>query len=371
MAQVIELPRQSDGEVHYLHFTGGFRAAEVAKGAWRIEPVFVNGRPCAKGPLTKDELKALTRANNFRAVAFHLFGWVDGVYHSSWKPIVPSQPNHFEGPAGLWSNIAGNIARLRTKVFFEGAKHPTYAEVAKVVDNKHPVEALARYISLSLRNMDISVEQISDHYYEQLVNHMASGRLEGERSTNTQAQTLYAHVHSFFLHLGAAQDYLGALVAYRIGLNPKDVDSMAGLAGKLEQASLPKDALLDLLISSGNVAADPQRPGELRRAGWMQEVASIRRILVHKRPYGSKFSEGKGWTVPLQKEDGLFRYVRPLKVEDGAEKDVFDVLHHHYANCTGLFQKAAKASGYDTARMHITDDDIVSFENRNLAGPNS
>jgi len=297
MAQVIELPRQSDGEGTFLHFTGGFRAAKVADDAWRIEPVLVNDKPCATGPLTMGHLQEFAKHNSVRAVAFHQFGWMDGNYYSSWTPIIPRRTNHSKGPSELWSNIAGNIARSRTKEFFETVERPTEAEIATALDDKNPVEALARYISLSLRSMDISVEKIANYYYEQLVNHMAAGRLEGERYTDTQAYKLYAHVHSFFLHLGAAQDYLGALVAYRIGL-PKQVDCMVGLVKGLRQASLPNDGLLDLLISSGNVASKPQEPGQFKRAGWMQEVASIRRILVHKRPYGSKFKEKTGLAVP-------------------------------------------------------------------------
>lgn len=94
------------------------------------------------------------------------------------------------------------------------AEQPDDAEIADALDAQEPVEALANYISLSLRSMDISVEQIAAHYHEQLVNHMAAGRVEGEGSANTTSQTLYAHVHSYFLHLGAARDYLAALIEY-------------------------------------------------------------------------------------------------------------------------------------------------------------
>ena len=179
MDQVIELPRQSDGTAFYLHFTGGFRAANVAEEAWRIEPVFVNGKPCATGPLTMAQLQAFSKQNKFRAIAFQRLGWMDGVYNSTWAPIVPGKANHSEGPAELWSQIAGNIARPRTKEFFESAEHPAEKEIAKVLDDQEPVEALARYISLSLRSMDISVEQIAEHYHEQLVNHMVAGRVDG------------------------------------------------------------------------------------------------------------------------------------------------------------------------------------------------
>jgi hypothetical protein len=369
LTQIIELPRQSDGTGFYLHFTGGFRAAKVAKNAWRIEPVFVNGRACATGPLTMRQLQTLTKQNMFRAIAFQRLDWMDGVYHSTWAPIIPEKANHSEGPAELWSHIAGNIARPRTKEFFEANERPTEEEITKAMDDKDPVEALARYISLSLRSMDISVEHIAEHYNEQLVNHMAAGNVEGQRSANTLSQTLYAHVHSFFLHLGATRDYLGALIAHRIGLDHTKIDSMARLVGKLRQENLPNDALLGLLITSGDITAHPEKEGKLAVAGWMEEVTSIRNELVHKRPYGSKSNERWGWVEPTQKEAGLYRYFRPLAMKGNAKQDLLDVLHHHYARCTDLLHKAARASGNNAAMVHITDEDVISLEIREPGKP--
>ena len=364
MTEIIEIPRQLDGICFCLHFTGGFRAVNVAEDAWRIEPVFVNNKPSATGPLTMVQLKAISKQNTFRAIAFQRFGWTDGVYHSAWAPIVPGKSNHSEGPAELWSQIASNISRPRTKQFFEPADNLIEKEIANALDDREPVEALARYISLSLRSMDISVEQISEYYHNQLVNHMAAGHVAGERTDNTLSQTLYAHVHSFFLHLGATRDYLGALIALRIGLDHTKIDSMARLIGELRQATLPKDALLDLLFLDGDIAAHPQKPSRFLVAGWMQAVTSIRNELVHKRPYGSKSNECFGWIVPTQKEAGLYRYFRQLDIDGSAPEDVFDALHQHYSRCTDLLYKAAKVSGNNAAMMHITDDDIISFEVR-------
>jgi hypothetical protein len=90
-------------------------------------------------------------------------------------------------------------------------------------------------------------------------------------------------------------------------------------------------------------------------------LGEIRNTLVHKRPYGSKFVERAGWVVPKQKEAGIYRYFRPLDLNGNAEQDVLDVVHRHYAQCTDIFHKAAKASGNDTAMMHITDDDVISL----------
>lgn len=310
------------------------------------------------------QLQAIVKQNDFRAVAFHKFGWMDGVYHSSWKPIMPGKSNHSECPSNLWSNIAGNIALTRTKEFFNKIERPSLVEIARVMDEKNTVEALAQYISNSLRSMDFSVEQIAEHYHEQLVNNMSVGHVDGEMSENTLSQTLYAHVHSFFLHLGAARDYFGSLIAHRIGFDSQKVDSMARLVEKIREAHLQNDALLELLFSNGNIAPLPPKNNKFTVSGWMQKVTDTRNELVHKRPYGSRFNERLGRVVPTQKEAGLFRYFRPFELDDNAKQDVFDVLHYHYARFNELMHLAAQASGENTAMMHFTDEDVIALEIR-------
>lgn len=360
MSQIIPLPRPSDDDGLFLYFTGGLRAAKLNEGDWQIVPVLANGRPCATGPLTKEQLQALARKNKFQAVAFNRFSWTDGEYGSIFSPIIPGRQNHFEGPSQLWSNIARNIYRSRTKEVFEKAEHPEEQQIDKVFDDKSPDEALARYISLSLRSMDISVEQIAEFYFEQLVNDMAAGRTAGEKVANTSSQSLYAHVHSFFTQLGSARDYLAALIAYRLGFDPKKIDSLARLLNEIRQTHPPRDVLLSFLVSTGNIRPDPKKNTRLTASGWLREAGIIRDTLVHKRPYGSKSSERSGWIIPTEKETGLFRYFRPFELGGDAGQDLFDVLNHHYAKCTDLMYQAAIVSGYDNTMMHITDDDIIN-----------
>lgn len=362
MTNYIEIYRQSDGRGLYLHFTGGFRAARLAENEWQIEPIFVNGSPHAEKSLTKNQVQEITRKNKLHALAFHSFGWRNGEYYSSWAPIVLSKNNHFESPAEMWGNIAGNIAETRAGDLLRSASHLDVTEIAGILDDQSPVEALAGYISRSLACMDISLEHISEHYNEQLVNHMVRGRVDGERSSNTLSSSLYAHIHSFFLHLGAARDYLGALIAHRIGFDHAKTDSMARLIGELRQAKAPSDALLNLLIEDGDISPHTLKPGRFSVSGWMQEVTEIRNDFVHKRPYGSKFDECFGWAVPLQQEIGLYRYFRPIDINGSAEQDVLDVLHYHYTRCTTLLHRAAIASGYNADMARITEDDVVSLE---------
>jgi hypothetical protein len=191
---------------------------------------------------------------------------------------------------------------------------------------------------------------------------MVAGDINGQRSANTQAPNLIAHIHSFFVHLGAARDHLGALVAHRIGLDYKKCDSIARLAGELREAALSDDALLTFLFETGCISANPKKPGGYVVAGWMENVTAIRNELVHKRPYGSKYAERFGCVVPAQKDAGIYRYVRSLHLNASAGQDVLDVIQYHYARCTDLFYKAAKASGGDASMWHLTDKDVISFE---------
>jgi hypothetical protein len=96
-------------------------------------------------------------------------------------------------------------------------------------------------------------------------------------------------------------------------------------------------------------------------AGWLKDASALRRQFVHKRPYGSKFSECIGWLVPVDQEAGLFRYFRPINIDTQVERDVFDEIIHHYKQCIEMFQDAAEISGQNIAMLTITDADILSL----------
>ena len=355
-----KLARIPDRNALMIYFTGGIRAGTIAKGIWMVEPILENGYPCAAGPLTSEQLNAFAVENKIHAIAFHNIFWTKGDYNSSWAPIIPHKANHREGPTQLWSNVASNISRPRIKQLFDGTDQVSEEEIVDILDTKGPVEALARNISLSLRSMDISMEQIAGFYNEQLTNGMAAGNLNGERFNNTQSQTLNAHVHSFFLHFGATRDYLAALIAHRIGLDHTKDDSLARMVDKLRQDSLPKDELLELLIRQGDISPHPEKPSKFVISGWMRDATEVRNELVHNRPYGSKHHERSGRLVPLQGRIGLFRYFRPFAIGKATEVDLLDVLQFHYSKCSSLMYDAVKASGYDTAITHLTDDDVIS-----------
>lgn len=360
--QTQELPRQNDAAAFYVHCLGGFRGAMAKDDVWMVEPVLDEGKACRKGFFSKRQLEQFTIRAGLPAIALQNISWNKGQYHSSWSPIIPGQGNHLLGPAELWGNVAANITRRRTGAELRAMQNPTKEEIAELLDEKSEEERLARSISLSLRSMDINIEQIAEFYHEQLVNLMSAGLLKGQRSGGSQDQTLFAHVHSFFLHLGAARDYLGAFIAMRIGQDPKEIDSMAGLIRVLKQEHLGTDKLLDLLHAKGFVRPSTQNTKKWEAAGWLKQASDLRNQFVHQRPYGSRHAERFGWAVAVSEENGIFRYYRPIVDKDAVERDVLDVIAEHYKNCTAFFYEMAAQSGKDTSMLHLSKEDIISLK---------
>jgi hypothetical protein len=354
------LRRPKDGRGEYLHCTGGLRAAKVKVDTWQIEPILSNGVPSAKGFFSLRELQIFLRDTGFTPIAFESFYWKDGDYHSYWSPLIPKRQNHLRGPSDLWGSISTNLSKIRRGDTFKNMNDLNLDDVAEIMDDRTREEALARSISLSLRSMDISVEKIADFYNEQVTNLSASGKTSGQRAQTSLDQTLYAHVHSFFLHLGAARDYLAAYVAANLGMAVK-VDDMARLVGKLKNNSFGANPIISQMRDKGFLAPKPGGSEGWKVAGWLEDASLLRRQFVHHRPYGSMFSEGAGWLIPIHQDVGLFRYFRPIHIENQPERDVFDEIIRHYIQCIEMFQDAAEISGQNTEMLTITHDDVLSM----------
>jgi hypothetical protein len=265
------------------------------------------------------------------------------------------------GPADLWSNIATNLSERRTKNALTGIQQPQYNKIAEILDNHTEAERLALSIGLSLRSMDISAEQITEIYNEQLVNHMASGCISGERVSDlTLDQSLFAHVHSFFMHLCAARDYLASLCALEIGKDPVKVDSFAKLVDHVRVEHFSSNPILNLFYTRGYFQKKSTSSTKYETAGWMKEVTELRNTFMHRRPYGSLFVEQMGFVEPVDLDAGVFRYVRPIRL-DNTESDVQNVILQNYREITRLCYDSAVESGLDYSIMNIGKDDIISI----------
>lgn len=336
---------------------------QASEDLWHIEPVFENGEARTKGFLTHNQLRQIVRIGGFKVLGFQASGWLSGEWRSSWRPIIPSQKNHARSPSEVWGSISSNLfAATRAKELAE-LKDADHSKVAAILDDRAVEERLAQAISLSLRSMDLAVEQIAEHYNEQLVNKMYSGDVDGQRSSNTMDQILFAHVHAFFLQLGSARDYLAAFIANRLNMNASHgkVDTMNALKNKLRSQHADREPILELFLKRKWLKPEPNEPDRWATSGWLKEITGLRNEIVHRRPYGSVYAERFGWVKPVQAELGLYRYFRPIEVEGQAEHDLLDVICYHYRKCTGLFFDAANASGLNGNMMTLTVKDVASL----------
>ena len=347
-----------DGEALYRHYTGGLRAAEIEIDQWVIEPLLENGKPIAKGYFTQAEIQKLTKDKGLHFIAFQTMGWSSGAFYSKRVPFIPNRNIHMRGPADLWGSIGSRLFSERAELLEAANPDPTLEELQSLYDQPRPEEAFAKSISNSLRSMDVNLMQIWELYHQQLLQQMHINKTSLEQYSTTQDQNLFAHVHSFFLHIGAARDYLGAFIAARTGFSIDKVDSMGRLIPKLRSNHIRSDELLTLLVNKNMLQSTPSRVDRWQSCGWLKDVSELRNNLVHKNPYGSKSIEKGGTLECIDWEMGMFGYQRTIQVA-GKNFELFDVLLQHYRNCLELFQDAAEATGLDSQILTLTEKDIV------------
>ena len=310
------IPRLPDGDATYILYTGGLRAAKADERHWAIAPFFSDKKPCFAKYLRQEKLQQLIKELGLQPIAFHHLGWAGGEYHSSLMPIQPGKTKHSLTPANQWSNISHHLAESGTDRGMNWDTPPDPDTLARILDERKDEERLARSISYSLRSLDIHVEKIAEFYFEQIVNVLAKDTDIGNRIATTQDQGFFSHVHSFFAQFGAVRDYLGALIAARLGHDPKTIDSLVKMTREIKKPPAGREAMLDLLITRKLLVKNSDRPGWSRSA-WLKDASDIRDQFIHKRPYGSLFLEGFGMVVPAALGSRLFRYERPFILSDG------------------------------------------------------
>jgi hypothetical protein len=356
-----KIQRISDGDATYRHVSSGIRAAQVDHDRWVIEPILVEGIPSIKGYFSRAELQEFIRKAGLRTIAIQSIHWRGGAYHATWNPVIPGQQNHLRGPSDLWGAIASNLGSPTKTTALMDIDKPMMPDVSNIMDNRTPTEASAKYISLSLRSMDTCVEQIADFYNEQLVN--LTMKITGPiLPTNyIMSQNLFAHVHSYFLHLGTARDNLATFIAIKLSLDPNQVDDMTRLIEKLRDNHFANDPILTGMRNSGFLVRRPNTTDKWDVGGWLKEVNTLRNRFVHRQPYGSRLLESTGTIKAIDKDAGLYRYFQPIHKDDNFDTDLLDEILRHYRECTKWFHDAAKASGENTAMQTITSRDIISI----------
>lgn len=357
------LSRVADRDSFYIHLPGGLQAGKVTEDGWCLEPLWLNGQARRGGTVRKNELVRYVTALGLWPVGFHNFGWFKGEHSSHWVPMTSKSDSHVNDPAQLWGNISYQVSHLRREPRFASAQ--TLDEIAALADERNETDRLAHSITLSIRSMGTSVLAISEYYNERLVDGLFRGDWRGHRFATTADQNLYAQVHSFFLHWGSARDYLSALIALRVGLNPSSpaYNSLPRLLRHVSLSDARGEPLLRLLVENGNVEKGKSKGLEM--SGWLAEASSLRDELVHRRPYGQQFLETRGSIEAVRADHGVFRYFRPIVRRSGTQ-DVFDAIIYHYRQTMILFQEAAIRSGYSSQIPTFTDDDVVSLQEHPL-----
>lgn len=358
---MMAIPRIDDGHGFLINWSGGLQSVEKGKNQWQVLPVQHDNKPHVSGFYTRAAMQEFMEQRGAKFVSFQQISWIDGHYTSQWAPLIPNQQNFGQSPADRWMNVASNLTRARCQPLMTVNKNLNDAQYEAIMDDHSEPERLARSIALSLRCLDNSVSAIADFYHEELTNLLADGSTDGHRHASMRDQALFALVHSFFLHIGSARDYLAAFVALKLGLDVTKIDSMARLIETLRVGDATRSPIAQLLATKGYIRPKPAPSTKWEVAGWLDEVTDIRNEFTHRRTYGQTKAERMGHLRPLDESVGLYRYFRPI-YQKGADKDVFDVMIGHYEKVNELFFIAAELSGHDMSIMHLTDKDIISME---------
>lgn len=355
------LPRIKDGQGFIMHWAGGLQSCERNPDQWHILPIQHGGAPHASGLYSRQDMLAFMRQRGARFVAYQQIRWTDGSHAAFWNPFIAGERNFHQSPADLWNHAARNLARARISPLIDALQNPTREQITAIQDEHGQLERLASSISLSLRNLDTTVSQIASFYHTELINQLAAGNLGDSRSSSVRDQILYAHVHGFFLHLGAARDYLAAFIAYQLGMDVARIDAMNRLVEAIRLPDKDRSAILQLLITRGFLSPVGAPSTKWKSSGWLYDATELRNQFTHHRTYGHLTAERMGYLEALDEDIGLYRYFRPV-VWKGAVDEVFDMILFNYERVNELFFSSAKLSGQDLSILDLTDRDTISSD---------
>jgi hypothetical protein len=324
-----------------------------------VSPVLRNGVPSTAGRINGNQMRHLMKALGHEPVIFEHRSSTNGAEFSTFRAVHPATRNPQVSVADLWGNMSGNIKGKRAKEFFKENPEATSDERDRFFDSASPSEQLVSHVSGSLRSLDICLGAICNFYHDQLIGAMRSGKKPTDRFSTILDLSFVANVHSFFLHLGAAFGYLGALVATRCGFSSK-TDDIARLIGELRSDQMPSDPMLDILLSRVLVVPVANSK-KFKLGGWLAATLKTRNDFVHKRPYGSVQCERRGQVGIFEADQSFWKYRRAILV-DSNEREALTLISKIYHQCNDLFEEMNASSGYDASIPILTDKDILKFK---------
>lgn len=265
-----------------IHFTGGIRGHRTG-GGWNIGPILNEGKLKYFGPVPDAQIRQVANDLDVTLLGINEIVLDDPNLPSHiWHPML-SQRSNGPSAADAWGAISSQ-ARI--------AKDHDYAD-------------LARNISVSLRAADIRLRDASDEYHRQLVAGLVRGAVAERRFTNIALSNLHLAFHSLLAEMGAARDYLSAIVGRHVNA-PNKIDSLARLidwAKKGANFHLSNHPLLSPLFS-GWSESEPNR--------WLFDLGEYRNTFLHREPFGVN---GIARGVAIFGAETRFGFVHKLKLD--------------------------------------------------------
>ncbi|WP_157001342.1 hypothetical protein [Paracoccus sp. S4493] len=339
-----------------LNFTGGIKAWKLDHNEWSLGPIEYFGAPTIIASLSDSELRSAISHLGISPVQYENTNVSGGIATTFLRSASAGQSDVSIGPADVWHNISKNIGRDRIRRYRCERTEANFSEIKKEKPKTTFDERYADYISDSLRSMDICVGAICSYYHQALIAAIRSKQQPGTGVATTADLPFIANVHSFFIHVGAARDYLALLIARRLNLRDK-INGMNRLVEDLDWDSVSIDPLILKLVSEGCLARKDGST-KCKVSGWLEQVSNLRNTLVHKRPYGSHADEQLGRIEKVEGLNGHFVYIKPIVMGDANIKDTLDVVADTYAKMGRLFLDLAGVSGGDTSIPVLTDGQI-------------
>jgi len=243
--------------VDTLHFTGGLRARRN-QGGWMVGPLLKDGDLVDVGPVPEDQINAVAAELGVRT-----FGADETILGDRyippriWEPFVGLKPTPGL-PTELWANIAHHAANAGDEGYGE----------------------LARFVAVCLRAADIRLRDISDGYGAQLLSALNNGTKVGHPFDNMPLADLHLAIHSFVAEMGAARDYLAAIVGRQLGA-PANKDSLARLIDWLAADARAAEATQPVSVALMEGWIDETDP-------WLKQLTDYRNLFLHRGPIGAR-----------------------------------------------------------------------------------
>lgn len=299
-------------EIDTLHFTGGIRGRRVEAG-WQIGPMGPDGALGNLAPVSEKDVRSAARA-----LGVHVFGADEELLCDPflrtriWRPFVelPSNPGL---PTDTWASIGHHALQA----------------------GDEPYANLARNLAECLRAADVRLRDLSDGYEAQLLSALHAETKTGIRFDNLPLKDLYLAIHSLVAEMGAARDYLAAIVGMHLGA-PAKYESLARLIPWLEadarQSERATPMALALLEGLDEASGD----------AWLSRLTAYRNLFLHRGPMGTGGIENGPHLVESTSAYGLVRTFRMPLPRNGDEEMERDALEEFVALHRVLFHLAAR-----------------------------